>query len=96
MLHDVHSYCSRSHQDGGVTLDVACMQAHTFPEIIEVQWGVWAHMLFGFYAFMTNFLVSIMMVMGAVVVTHALMGVSQYGQLPYCLMCHVDQPHQPL
>ena len=52
--------------------------------------GLLAHMLFGFYAFMTNFIVSIMMVMGAVVVTHTLTGVNQYGQLPYGLMCHVD------
>ncbi len=79
-----------------IMLDVACTQAHTFLEIIEVRWGFWAHMLFGFYAFMTNFIVSIMMVMGAVVVTHTLTGVNQYGQPPYrCLMCHVDQPHQP-
>lgn len=77
-------------------LDVACTQAHTFLEIIEVRWGFWAHMLFGFYAFMTNFIVSIMMVMGAVVVTHTLTGVNQYGQPSFCcLMCHIDQPHQP-
>lgn len=36
-------------------------------------------MLFGFYAFMTNFIVSIMMVMGAVVVTNTLTGVNAYG-----------------
>lgn len=56
------------------------MQAHTFLEIIEVRWGFWAHMLFGFYAFMTNFIVSIMMVMGAVVVTNTLTGVNAYGE----------------
>ncbi len=80
---NVHAYSYKSLWYGGVMLDVACMQAHTFLEIIEVRWGFWAHMLFGFYAFMTNFIVSIMMVMGAVVVTHTLTGVNQYGQPPY-------------
>lgn len=56
-----------------------CVQAHTFLELIEVRWGFYAHILFGFYAFMTNFIVSIMMVMGAVVVTHTLTGVNAYG-----------------
>jgi len=62
-------------------------QAHTFLEIIEVRWGFWAHMLFGFYAFMTNFIVSIMMVMGAVVVTNTLTGVNSYGHTFTLSLC---------
>ena len=57
----------------------AFWQAHTFLEIIQCRWGTSGHLVFGFIAFMTNFIVTIMMVMGAVVVTNVLTGVNSYG-----------------
>ena len=56
------------------------MQAHTFLEIIQCRWGKPGHLVFGFIAFMTNFIVTIMMIMGAVVVTNTLTGVNSYGE----------------
>ena len=57
------------------------MQAHTFLEVIQCRWGTTGHLVFGFIAFMTNFIVTIMMIMGAVVVTNVLTGVNSYGEL---------------
>lgn len=57
----------------------SAVQAHTFLEIIQCRWGTTGHLVFGFIAFMTNFIVTIMMVMGAVVVTNVLTGVNSYG-----------------
>ena len=56
------------------------LQAHTFLEIIQCRWGTRAHLVFMFIAFMTNFIVTIMMIMGAVVATHVLTGVNSYGE----------------
>lgn len=56
------------------------LQAHTFLEIIQCRWGTKAHLMFMFVAFMTNFIVTVMMVMGAVVATHVLTGVNSYGE----------------
>ena len=67
------------------------MQAHTFLEIIQCRWGTTGHLLFGFIAFMTNFIVTIMMVMGAVVVTNVLTGVNSYGAAAFecASSCHL-------
>lgn len=66
---------------------VSALQAHTFLEIIQCRWGTKAHLVFMFIAFMTNFIVTIMMIMGAVVATHVLTGVNSYGEL--LSVCHL-------
>jgi len=48
--------------------------AHTFLEVIRVRWGTAPYVVFFFVGIMTNLLVSINMLQGAVVVINALTG----------------------
>lgn len=50
--------------------------------------------MFGFIAFMTNFIVTIMMVMGAVVVTNVLTGVNSYGVCCCFSLCSKLPPQE--
>ncbi len=52
--------------------------------------------MFGFIAFMTNFIVTIMMVMGAVVVTNVLTGVNSYGACCCFSVCSELPPQEAL
>ena len=48
-------------------------------EIIGVRWGTAAHLVFMFFAFCTNILVSAMLILGGAAVTTALTGVDIYA-----------------
>jgi urea-proton symporter len=48
-------------------------------EIVKARWGTTAHLVFMFFAFCTNILVSAMLILGGAAVTNALTGVSLYA-----------------
>mmetsp|Transcript_13022 Transcript_13022/g.45173 ORF Transcript_13022/g.45173 Transcript_13022/m.45173 type:complete len:771 (+) Transcript_13022:55-2367(+) len=48
--------------------------AHTICEIIDVRWGKWAHMVFLYFCFLTNIIVSSMLVLGGASTVNALTG----------------------
>ncbi|GFR49725.1 hypothetical protein Agub_g11881, partial [Astrephomene gubernaculifera] len=52
---------------------------HTFLEIIRCRWGTPAHLLFSAYAFLTNLVVTAMLILGGAAVIEALSGVSVYA-----------------
>lgn len=52
---------------------------HTFLEIIRVRWGTAAHIIFMVYGFMTNLIVTAMLILGGAAVMEALSGVSVYA-----------------
>ncbi|KAG2450802.1 hypothetical protein HYH02_004639 [Chlamydomonas schloesseri] len=52
---------------------------HTFLEIIRARWGNVAHIIFMVYGFMTNIIVTAMLILGGAAVMEALTGVSVYA-----------------
>lgn len=52
---------------------------HTFLECVHVRWGPIAHKLFGCVALLTNLLVSVNMLQGAVITLNALTGINEYA-----------------
>lgn len=52
--------------------------AHTFLEIVRARWGTRAHLVFMFFGFLTNVLVSAMLLLGGSAVVAALTGVDTY------------------
>ncbi|BDA49838.1 Urea-proton symporter DUR3 [Coccomyxa sp. Obi] len=54
-------------------------KAHTLLELVYVRWGRWAHMIFFFFAVVTNLLVSMSMLQGCVSAVNALTGVNLYA-----------------
>eukprot|EP00198_Chlamydomonas_reinhardtii_P002244 XP_001691580.1 urea active transporter [Chlamydomonas reinhardtii] len=52
---------------------------HTFLEIIRCRWGNVAHIIFMVYGFMTNLIVTAMLILGGAAVMEALTGVSVYA-----------------
>ncbi len=52
---------------------------HTFLEIIRCRWGKAAHIIFMVYGFMTNIIVTAMLILGGAAVMEALSGVSVYA-----------------
>lgn len=52
---------------------------HTFLEIIRCRWGTTAHVVFTLYGFMTNIIVTAMLILGGAAVIEALSGVSVYA-----------------
>ncbi|KAG2494462.1 hypothetical protein HYH03_007514 [Edaphochlamys debaryana] len=52
---------------------------HTFLEIIRCRWGTTAHVVFTCYGFMTNIIVTAMLILGGAAVMEALSGVSVYA-----------------
>jgi urea-proton symporter len=54
-------------------------RAHTILEIIKVRWGTTAHLVFMFFAFSTNIIVSAMLILGGASVVQALTGMNLYA-----------------
>jgi urea-proton symporter len=54
-------------------------RAHTILEIIRARWGTAAHLVFMFFCFCTNILVSSMLILGGAAVVNALTGVDLYA-----------------
>lgn len=54
-------------------------RAHTMLEIVRARWGTTAHLVFMFFAFCTNILVSAMLILGGAAVVTALTGVDIYA-----------------
>ena len=52
---------------------------HTFLEIIRCRWGTTAHVVFTCYGFLTNIIVTAMLILGGAAVMEALTGVSVYA-----------------
>ncbi|KAG2494461.1 hypothetical protein HYH03_007513 [Edaphochlamys debaryana] len=52
---------------------------HTFLEIIRCRWGTTAHVVFTCYGFLTNIIVTAMLILGGAAVMEALSGVSVYA-----------------
>lgn len=52
---------------------------HAVLEIVHVRWGKTAHLVFMFFAFSTNILVSAMLILGGAAVVTALTGVHIYA-----------------
>ncbi|GIL54634.1 hypothetical protein Vafri_10364 [Volvox africanus] len=52
---------------------------HTFLEIIRCRWGTTAHIIFTVYGFLTNIIVTAMLILGGAAVMEALSGVSVYA-----------------
>ncbi|GLC42949.1 hypothetical protein PLESTF_001942000 [Pleodorina starrii] len=52
---------------------------HTFLEIIRCRWGTTAHVIFTVYGFLTNLVVTAMLILGGAAVMEALTGVSVYA-----------------
>ncbi|GIL80103.1 hypothetical protein Vretimale_12924 [Volvox reticuliferus] len=52
---------------------------HTFLEIIRCRWGTTAHVIFTVYGFLTNIIVTAMLILGGAAVMEALSGVSVYA-----------------
>ncbi len=52
---------------------------HTFLEIIRCRWGTTAHIVFVVYGFLTNIIVTAMLILGGAAVMEALSGVSVYA-----------------
>lgn len=52
---------------------------HAVLEIVKVRWGTTAHLVFMFFAFCTNILVSSMLVLGGAAVVNALTGMNLYA-----------------
>ena len=60
-------------------MSVQAPTAHTFLEVINVRWGATAHKVFFFVGLLTNLLVSINMLQGAVITLNALTGINIYA-----------------
>lgn len=56
-----------------------CPTIHTFLEIIRFRWGTAAHIVFIVYAFLTNIIVTAMLILGGAAVMEALSGVNVYA-----------------
>jgi SSS family transporter len=56
-----------------------CPNAHTFLEIIDARWGTAAHMTFLVFAFITNFLVTGMLLLGGGAVLQDYAGMNKIG-----------------
>lgn len=56
-----------------------CPTIHTFTEIVKYRWGTTAHIIFICYAFLTNIIVTAMLILGGAAVMEALSGVSVYA-----------------
>ncbi|ONK64478.1 uncharacterized protein A4U43_C07F26490 [Asparagus officinalis] len=54
-------------------------QAHTVCEIIKARWGTAAHVVFLLFCFMTNIIVTAMLLLGGSAVVNALTGVNIYA-----------------
>ncbi|ESW30127.1 hypothetical protein PHAVU_002G127200 [Phaseolus vulgaris] len=54
-------------------------QAHTVCEIVKARWGTSAHVVFLFFCFMTNIIVTAMLLLGGSAVVNALTGVNLYA-----------------
>ncbi|KAG2496328.1 hypothetical protein HYH03_005559 [Edaphochlamys debaryana] len=52
---------------------------HTFLEVIRYRWGTTAHIVFTIYGFLTNLIVTAMLILGGAAVMEALSGVSVYA-----------------
>eukprot|EP00177_Eucheuma_denticulatum_P007499 GFKZ01013653.1.p1 GENE.GFKZ01013653.1~~GFKZ01013653.1.p1 ORF type:complete len:686 (-),score=74.92 GFKZ01013653.1:55-2082(-) len=48
---------------------------HTFLEIVRVRWGTSAHLVFVFFAFLTNIIVTSMLILGGAATVNALTGI---------------------
>lgn len=51
-----------------------CPTIHTFTEIVKYRWGTTAHIIFICYAFLTNIIVTAMLILGGAAVMEALSG----------------------
>jgi SSS family transporter len=54
-------------------------RAHTVCEIVKARWGTAAHIVFLFFCFMTNIIVTAMLLLGGSAVVNALTGVNIYA-----------------
>ena len=57
----------------------SALECHAVLEIILARWGRPAHLVFMFFAFATNILVSAMLILGGAAVTTALTGINIYA-----------------
>ncbi len=55
-----------------------CPNAHTICEIIDARWGATAHKVFLFFCFLTNIIVSSMLILGGAATVNALTGMDIY------------------
>lgn len=67
-------------------LKMKAPNAHTFLEIIGERWGTGAHLVFLFFGFLANVIVSTMLVLGGV--SHMLFCLSGYVAESWCTMSH--------
>ena len=56
-----------------------CPAIHTMLEIVIARWGVPAHLTFLFFGFMTNIIVTAMLILGGAATMEALTGMSTYA-----------------
>merc|ERR1711990_23910 len=56
-----------------------CPNAHTICEIIDARWGATAHKVFLFFCFLTNIIVSSMLILGGAATVNALTGMDIYA-----------------
>jgi SSS family transporter len=56
-----------------------CPDIHTMPEMIRRRWGKTAHIVFLVFAFITNIIVTAMLILGGSAVVHAITGIDIYG-----------------
>lgn len=54
-------------------------KAHTVLEVVRCRWGTKAHIVFGFFCFATNLIVTSMLILGGASVVNALSGVNIYA-----------------
>ncbi len=58
----------------GIELKIKCPNAHTFLEIVRSRYGTTAHLVFMFFALLTNLVVTSMLVLGGASVVSTLTG----------------------
>ena len=61
--------------------------AHTVLEIVHARWGNVAHLVFFFFCFLTNIIVSAMLILGGAAVMTALTGMNTTAVRFYFLYC---------
>lgn len=79
-----------------VQIKMKAPSAHTVLEIVHARWGNTAHLVFFFFCFLTNIIVSAMLILGGAAVMTALTGMNTiavsvtiyrhyYGTTPSCI-----------
>lgn len=56
-----------------------CPSIHTVLEVVLARWGTTAHLVFLFFAILTNFIVTAMLILGGAAVVNAVTGVNIYA-----------------